>query len=255
MTQNHKQDNEELRPSEVKQNSRTLKIDVVSVFPEMIENFVGISIPKRAVESGALEVSSLDLRDFSENKHRTVDAYPYGGGGGMVLKPGPFFRAHRKLSEGLTKKPFVVQTSARGVPLSQSLANELAEKDHLVIFCGHYKGIDARVDELCDLEVSIGDYCLSGGEVAACVLIDVVARLLPGVVGCFDSVSGDSHYHGLLGPPEFTRPESFEGREIPDILLSGHHQKIKDWRLSQAEELTRVRRPDLWEKYSEKTSK
>lgn len=231
-----------------------MRIDVVTIFPEQIRSFCEISIPKRAIEAEALEVVATDLRDYSQNKHRVVDDYPYGGGGGMVLKPGPFFRAVQDLSPPDQARPYVIQPSARGVRLDQDLGKELATKSHLLILCGHYKGIDGRVDELCDLEVSLGDYCLSGGEVATCVLIDVVARLLPGVVGCSDSIESDSHYEGLLGPPEYTRPEVYEGRRIPEVLLSGHHQKIEEWRLEESKRLTRERRPDLWDKYLAKQS-
>lgn len=229
--------------------ARPLRIDVITIFPELLRAFVEYGIPRRAIEAGALEVHAHDLRDWAGNKFRHVDDYPYGGGGGMVLRAEPFFLA---LEHVLPEKPagtVVAQTSARGPVFDQAMANRFAALERLVLVCGHYKGVDARVDELCDEEFSLGDVCLSGGEVAAIAVVDAVSRLLPGVVGCFDSVTGDSHWEGLLGPPEYTRPEEFRGRKVPEVLLSGHHAKIEEWRRERAEELTRSRRPDMWERY------
>lgn len=223
-----------------------LRIDVVTIFPDLVRQFLQHGIPSRALAGGQLQVEVHDLRDYSGNKYRGVDDYPYGGGGGMVLRAEPFYLLLEELlpeprPEGLR----VVQTSARGQVFDQDAARRFAELDRLVILCGHYKGIDARVDPLCDEEVSIGDFCLSGGEVAALAVIDAVARLLPEVVGCFDSVSSDSHWEGLLGPPEYTRPVEFRGKRVPDVLLSGHHARIDAWRRERSLALTRERRPDL----------
>ncbi len=232
-----------------------MKIHVVTVFPAMVENFMQFGIPARAVQGEKLQVVAHDLREYSGNKNRQVDDYPYGGGGGMVLRAEPFYKAVEAIIPGeRAERPAkirVVQTSARGKVFDQSMANRFAELDELVVLCGHYKGIDARVDPLCDEEISFGDFCLSGGEVAALGVIDAVARLLPDVVGCFDSVSGDSHYEGLLGPPEFTRPKVFRGVEVPEVLLSGHHGKVEEWRKAQSERLTKERRLDLWEAYQQ----
>jgi len=230
-----------------------VRFDVLTIFPEMLTQFVGHGIPRKAIEAGALEVRAHDLRDWSGNKYRGVDDYPYGGGGGMVLRAEPFYDALEALLPGegpaeARARPAgtrVVMASARGRPFDQARAREYAGLERVVFLCGHYKGIDARVDELCDEELSLGDFCLSGGEVAAIAVLDAVSRLLPDVVGCFDSVAGDSHWEGLLGPPEYTRPEEFRGRRVPEVLLSGHHARIESWRKEQALAITRVRRPDL----------
>ncbi len=231
-----------------------MRIDAVSIFPEWFEPWSASSIVGRARRRGLLDLRLIDLREFTDDAHRTVDDYPYGGGGGMVMKPEPFFRCRDALlreaeSQEGGARPFFVLMSARGRLLDQSLLKELAVKEWLIVLCGHYKGVDARVESFVDLEVSIGDYVLSGGEIPAMVLMDGVVRLLPGVVGSHDSIAGDSHYDGLLGPPEYTRPPEYRGMRVPQVLLSGDHAAIEEWRRRRVEELTRLRRPDLWERF------
>lgn len=230
-----------------------LRVDVLTIFPDMIRSFVAFGIPRRAVDAGALEVQAHDLRTWAGNRYGSVDDYPYGGGGGMVLRAEPFYQALEALVPGPRGEATrVVMASARGRTFDQATAVRYAGLERLVFLCGHYKGIDARVDPLVDEELSLGDYCLSGGEVAALAVVDAVARLLPGVVGCFDSVAGDSHWEGLLGPPEYTRPEEMRGLRVPEVLLSGHHARIERWRREQAEAQTRERRPDLWRAYEQR---
>ena len=222
-----------------------MRIDVVTIFPEIFKPVLQASIVGRALHKGLLDVRCHDLREFSTDSHKSVDDYPYGGGGGMVMMAEPFFRFHEKLSEELGQRPYVVMMSARGKPYNQQAAFELAKREQMTIFCGHYKGIDARVDELVDDEISLGDFVLSGGEVPAMAIIDSVCRLLPGAVGDHASIAGDSFYDGILGPPEYTRPEDFRGRKVPEVLVGGNHALIDKWRKETALKLTKERRPDL----------
>ncbi len=225
-----------------------MKVDIVTIFPEIARGPLEASIMSRAQASGALELNYHDLRDFSENKHRQVDDEPYGGGPGMVLKPEPFFRAVAKLR---TERTRVLLMTPQGIPYHQRHAERLAQDEHLIILCGHYEGVDHRVVEaLVDEEISIGDYVLTNGTVAAAVVVDSIVRLLPGVLGD-DQSSVEESFAGdgkLIEGPQYTRPLEYEGRKVPDILLSGHHAKIADWRHDQAVERTKVNRPDLYEK-------
>jgi tRNA (guanine37-N1)-methyltransferase len=221
-----------------------LQINVVTLFPEVFEPFLGTSIPGRAAASGRARYRLIQLRDFTHDRHQTADDYPYGGGAGMVLKPEPFFEAVASLApEGP-----VILLSARGKPLRHDDAVRLSLQPEITILCGHYKDVDQRVaDGLATDEVSVGDVVLSGGEPAALCLIDAVVRLLPGALGDHESASSDSHYDGLLSPPSYTRPPEYRGLTVPEVLLSGNHAKIDAWRQEAAERLTRDRRPDLWE--------
>ena len=225
-----------------------LRINVVTLFPEWFAAPLGSSILGRAVKAKLVTYRVVQLRDYTHDKHQTVDDTPYGGGAGMVLKPEPFFEA----VEDLRAKPPIVLLSARGTPFTHERAVRYAVGAELTLLCGHYKDVDQRVaDGLGAEEVSIGDFVLSGGEPAALCVIDAVVRLLPGAIGDHESASTDSHYEGLLAPPSYTRPPSYRGLDVPDVLLSGDHDKIAAWREAQAERLTRERRPDLWSQHGE----
>lgn len=227
-----------------------MKIDVLTLFPAMFDGVFNSSILGKAREKGLVELNTVNFRDFSNNKHNTVDDYPYGGGGGMVLKPEPIFAAVESLTEQLSSKPRVILMCPQGESFTQKKAEELAREDHLIFVCGHYEGYDERIREhLITDELSIGDYVLTGGELPAMVIIDSVARLLPGVLGNESSAVTDSFSTGLLEYPHYTRPVQFRGWEVPDILLSGHHANIEKWRKRMAIERTWRKRPDLLEHY------
>ncbi len=201
------------------------------------------SIVKRATESGLLELQLVDLREFATDRHRTVDDTPYGGGPGMVMKPGPLFAAVESLRQADTR---VILLTPQGRLFSQGVASELSQLRHLVLVCGHYEGVDERVREhLVDDEVSVGDYVLTGGEIPAMVVVDAVTRLLPGALGAPESTLEESHSSGLLEYPQYTRPAEFRGWRVPDVLLGGNHGEIARWRREQAVDRTRLRRPDL----------
>jgi tRNA (guanine37-N1)-methyltransferase len=220
-----------------------LRIDVVTLFPEMFAGPLGHSILRRAIAEGTLEVRFVNPRDFTTDRHRTVDDYPYGGGPGMVMKPGPLVDAVESVAGSDSE---VILMSPAGRVFEQALAAELAGREHLILICGHYEGVDQRVAvELGVSELSIGDYVLTGGELAAMVVIDAVARLLPGVLGHAESASDESHSQGLLEYPQYTRPPEFRGRPVPDVLLSGNHAEVTRWRRRQSLERTLERRPDL----------
>ena len=230
-----------------------MRINVVTLFPEALGPFLGASIPGRAAAAGKAEYRLVQLRDFTHDRHRTVDDYPYGGGAGMVLKPEPFFEAVESLEPADRAGP-VVLLSARGRRFGHADAVRFSLAERLTLLCGHYKDADQRVAEgLATEELSLGDFILSGGEPAALCVIDAVVRLLPGVLGDHESAAGDSHYDGLLSPPSFTRPVEYRGRRVPEVLLSGNHADIAAWRQAEAERLTRERRPDLWAEYEART--
>ena len=223
-----------------------MRFDIVTIFPRMIEAALAEGILARAIQRELLTVHATDLREFTEDRHRTVDDVPYGGGPGMVLKPEPLFRAVEAIAQRSGAPQMVVMVSPHGRQFSQAEAGRLAALDRVVILCGRYEGIDDRVREnLATDELSIGDYVLSGGELPALVIVDAVARLIPGVVGDEDSVAGDSFSRGLLDYPHFTRPAEFRDWKVPDVLVSGHHGEIRKWRKRQALELTLMRRPEL----------
>lgn len=225
-----------------------MKIHVLSLFPPMFEGVFGSSILKKAQDKGAVELAVTDIREYSENKHKQVDDYPYGGGAGMVLKPEPMFNAVEAITEG--RKPRVILMCPQGERFTQKKAEELAKEEDLVFLCGHYEGYDERIREhLVTDEISIGDFVLTGGELAAMTVIDAVVRLLPGVLGQEDSHIQDSFSTGLLEHPHYTRPADFRGMKVPDVLLSGNHAKIEEWREEQSLKRTVTRRPDLFDAY------
>ena len=223
-----------------------LTINVVTLFPEIFDASLKVSILGRAAEQGLVRYRVVQLREYTHDRHKTVDDSPYGGGAGMVLKPEPFFEAVEHLRVG----PPIVLLSARGRPFTHGDAVRFAVGRQLTLLCGHYKDVDQRVaDGLEAEELSVGDFVLSGGEPAALCVLDAVVRLLPGALGNHESAATDSHYDGLLSPPSYTRPPSYRGMEVPAVLLSGDHAEIAAWRAAEAERLTRERRPDLWQKH------
>lgn len=223
-----------------------MRIDVLTLFPEMFPGPLDASILGRAVESGLVKVLLHNIRDYTEDKHHVVDDYPFGGGPGMVMKPEPLFKAVEEVAALDTSRGRVVLLTPQGRLLTQEIAEELSRERRLILVCGHYEGVDERVREhLVDDEISIGDYVLSGGELPALVLIDVVVRRLPGVLGSDESLSEESHAQGLLEYPQYTRPAEFRGWSVPEMLLSGHHAQIALWRRRQSILRTRQRRPDL----------
>ena len=226
-----------------------LTVNVVTLFPEWFAAPLAGSILGRAATAGLVQYRVVQLRDYTHDKHHTVDDAPYGGGAGMVLKVEPLVEAVEDLK--VVHGPIVL-LSARGTLFTHETAVRYSLGSELTLLCGHYKDVDQRVvDVLGAEEVSIGDFVLSGGEPAALCVVDAVVRLLPGALGDHESAASDSHYDGLLAPPSYTRPPSYRGLDVPDVLLSGDHDKIAAWRAAQAERLTRERRPDLWSRYEE----
>lgn len=228
-----------------------MRIDILTLFPAMFEGPFSESILKRSIEQGILDIHLTNFRNFAYDKHRQVDDSPFGGGSGMVLKPEPLFRAvqHVKTQSAATKKR-VVLLSPNGVTFTQNKAKELAEYEQLILICGHYEGFDARIEKnLADEAVSIGDYVLTGGELPAMVMVDTIARMLPGVLGSAESAVTDSFYESILEFPQYTRPRSFLGMDVPEVLFSGDHAKIASWRKQQALLQTVKNRPDLLENY------
>ena len=234
-----------------------MKFDIMTLFPELVDYVLGESIIGRAQKSGAISVSTHNIRDYSEDKHRRVDDTPYGGGKGMLMMAPPIYNCYsdileknKELGENISRR--VVYMSPQGKILNHEKAFELSKYDNIIILCGHYEGVDYRViDEIVDEEISIGDYVLTGGEIPACILVDSVARLVDGVLAdkeCFEkeSISG-----GLLEYPQYTRPFEYHGMKVPDVLLSGHHENIEKWRAEKSLELTCEKRPDLLKKGGE----
>ncbi|MDY4474644.1 tRNA (guanosine(37)-N1)-methyltransferase TrmD [Mitsuokella sp.] len=225
-----------------------MRIDMVTLFPGMFAGPFGDSITKRAVDKGILDIHLTNFRDYSFDKHKHVDDSPFGGGAGMVLKPEPLYRAVRDVlakTPGYEDSRRVLIMDPSGSVFNQQKAKELAEYSQLVFICGHYEGFDERIYRLADEAVSIGDFVLTGGELPAMVITDAVSRMLPGVLGDEDSAPTDSFYDGLLGFPQYTRPRDFEGMEVPEVLLSGDHAKIRQWRREQSLKKTLAKRPDL----------
>jgi tRNA (guanine37-N1)-methyltransferase len=232
--------------------------DILTIFPQLFEAFRTVGVLGKAVERDVVQIETHDLRDWADNRWRQIDDEPYGGGPGMVLQAPPVLRAVRELQTRGGSRPRTVVLGPRGRILDQALAVELAGAPHLLLVCGRYEGFDERVFDLLEVEeVSIGDYILGGGEVAAMVVIETVARLIPGVVGDSDSVSDDSFFEGLLDHPCYTRPPEVDGLSVPEALVSGDHERIRRWRLERAVEATVTRRPDLikdnWNRYSDET--
>lgn len=222
-----------------------MRIDVLTVLPDVFEPILGASVVGRARRSGVLDVRVHDLRDWTCDKHRSTDDYPFGGGPGMVMKPEPVFAALDALAADSGPSGTVVLLSPQGRPLDQTLVRQLSGSERLVLVCGRYEGFDERISTRVDLEVSIGDYVLTGGELPALVLVDAVARLQPGVLGHGDSAVVESFSEGLLEYPQYTRPASFNGLDVPEVLLSGDHARIEAWRRREAIRRTAERRPDL----------
>lgn len=226
-----------------------IRIDLISAVPGLLLSPIEHSIVKRARDAGFLEVHIHDLRDYTVDKHRKIDDYPYGGASGMVLTTQPIFDCIRKLQSERDYDE-VLFMAPDGEPMSQKLANRFSLMGNIIILCGHYKGVDQRVrDTLITREISLGDFVLSGGELPALAIVDAVARLIPGVLGDAESALEDSFQDDLLGPPVYTRPPVFEGMEVPEVLTSGNHARIKNWELEQSIERTKTRRPDLYKKY------
>ena len=226
-----------------------LKVDVITAFPEMVDHTLGTSIVGRARKAGILKLGFVNPRDFTTDKHKTIDDRPYGGGPGMLMMAEPLHQAIQKVRK---KTSFVILTSPRGQTFNQQMAKKLAKKRHLIFVCGHYEGIDARIYPEVDLEVSLGDFILTGGELATCVMIDALTRLRPGTFKKYDVTSSESFEENLLEAPQYTRPEVWRGQRVPAVLLGGNHKEIEKWKYEQALALTKKMRPDLLCKASPK---
>ncbi len=226
-----------------------MRFDILTLFPELIESHLDFSIMKRATEEGVVEVYTINPRDFTEDKHKKVDDTPYGGGAGMVLMPQPYVDAYesvRKLENSIT-----LMMTPQGEPFTDKLSDELAKYDQIVILCGHYEGFDERIrDIIKPREISIGDFVLTGGELPALCVVDSVSRKIEGTLGKIESAHDDSFSDGLLEYPQYTKPREYRGLKVPDVLLNGNHKLIDEYRHQQKVERTKVKRPDLWEKYS-----
>lgn len=233
-----------------------MKFHILTLFPEMIEQGLNNSIIKRAAEAGHLSINAVNIRDYTLDKHNKVDDYPYGGGAGMLMQAQPVYDAYKALvkehEENGRPTPRVVFMTPQGRTFKQEIAQELAKEEELIFLCGHYEGIDERVlEEIVTDELSIGDYVLTGGELPAMVVIDTVARLIPGVLNNEESANDESFAGNLLEYPQYTRPEVWHDKSVPEVLMSGHHANIAKWRHEQAVERTRIKRPDMYEKYME----
>ena len=228
-----------------------MRFDIMTLFPELVESVLGESIIGRARKNGYISVYSHNIRDYTKNKHRKVDDAPYGGGKGMLMATQPIYDCYKAVKEmqgNLSGK--VIYVSPRGRLFNQDVAREFALLECLTILCGHYEGVDQRViDEIADEEISIGDYVLTGGELPACIIVDAVSRLIEGVLPEEECYEDESIASGLLEYPQYTRPPVFNGKEVPEVLLSGHHENVKKWRLEKSLELTKERRPDLYDAY------
>ena len=223
-----------------------MRIDIMTLFPEMCEAVLSESIIGRARERGFVDIHCVNIRDFTADKHNRVDDAPYGGGMGMLMQAQPIYDCYQSLCENAEERPHLVYMSPQGQTLTQEKVKSLAQIPHLVLLCGHYEGVDERIlDEIVDEEISIGDYVLTGGELPAMVLADAVCRMLDGVLPNDEAKSLESHYNGLLEYPQYTRPEIYEGKKVPEVLLSGHHARIQTWRKAMALRNTALHRPDL----------
>jgi len=225
-----------------------MRFDCLTLFPEMMRAVLSESIIGRAAAAGILDIRCTNIRDFAENKHNRVDDYPYGGGEGMVMQAMPIYRAWRSVTDGGTVRPKVIYLSPQGKVFDQKTAVRLSQEERLILLCGHYEGVDERVLEaIVDEEISMGDFVLTGGEIPAIALIDAVGRLIPGVLSSEDAYAHESHFDGLLEHPQYTRPPECLGRKVPDILLSGHHKNISEWKREESVRRTMVKRPDMLE--------
>ena len=223
-----------------------MKFNVLTLFPDMLRSVLGESIIGRAEEKGIIELNILNIRDFSKDKHKKTDDAPFSGGGGMLMTPQPIYDAYMSIADGRKEKPHTIYMSPKGKVFNQEKAKELSKMDEIVLLCGHYEGVDQRVlDMIVDEEISIGDFVLTGGEIPAMALIDAVSRMLPGVLANEKSYGDESHFDGLLEYPQYTHPQEFMGRKIPEILISGHHKNIEKWKHEQSLIITKQNRPDL----------
>lgn len=226
-----------------------MRFHVMTLFPDMVSGGLRTSITGRAIENHIFELNIVNIRDYSRDKHKHVDDYPYGGGAGMVMQPGPVYDCYQDIVKDMDKKPRVIYMTPQGKVFSQAIAEELSKEEELIFLCGHYEGIDERVlEEIVTDELSIGDYVLTGGELPAMVMIDSISRLIPGVLNNDDSAEYESFQDGLLEYPQYTRPETFMDKKVPSVLLSGHHGNIEKWRREQSLKRTLLRRPELLEK-------
>ncbi|KGI40156.1 tRNA (guanosine(37)-N1)-methyltransferase TrmD [Clostridium tetani] len=223
------------------------RIDILTLFPDMF-NIFNHSIMGKALEKDIININTINIRDFTEDKHKKVDDYPYGGGAGMVMSLQPIVDSLNRVKESNRGK--VIFLGPRGKTFSHEMAKELSKEEELIFLCGHYEGIDERCYDYIDLEISLGDFILTGGEMACIPIVDSICRLIPGVLGKNESFMEESFYEGLLEYPHYTRPENFKGKEVPKILLSGHHENIRKWRKSKSLKITKKRRPDLFKKYN-----
>ena len=226
-----------------------MRIDILTLFPDMCKTVYSESIIGRSIAKGLIEINARNIRDYSANKHNNVDDTPYGGGMGMIMQAQPIYDCFMSLCEEIGTRPHLIYMSPQGKVLTQQRVKELAKLDNIAILCGHYEGVDERVIEaIVDEEISIGDYVLTGGELPALVLSDSIARMLPGVLANDEAMEKESHYSGLLEYPQYTKPAVWNGMEVPEVLLSGHHANIEKWRNEQSLKRTKERRPDLLEK-------
>lgn len=221
-----------------------MKIDILTLFPEMFTIF-NHSIIGRAMQKGILQIDAHNIRDYTLDKHKKTDDYPYGGGAGMVMTAQPVVDCIRSIKKKNSGK--VIFLGPRGVTFDQKIAVELSKEEEIIFLCGHYEGIDQRIYDFIDMEISLGDFVLTGGEMACIPVIDSISRIIPGVLACSESFTDESFYNGLLEYPQYTRPENFEGRLVPEVLTSGHHEKIRKWRRLQSLLITKTKRPDLYQ--------
>ena len=229
-----------------------MTIDLMTIFPWVCDGMLSESIIGKARERGLVDIRCVNIRDFAAGRHQKTDDYPYGGGRGLVMLAEPLYLCHRHLC-GEGAKPRTILMSAQGQPFCQQKAKELAREEHIILVCGHYEGIDERfIEECVDEEISLGDFVLTGGEIAACAVADAVCRLLPGVLSDEECFEEESHWNGLLEYPQYTRPSEWRGRQVPEVLLSGHHANIRKWQQEQSLARTRERRPDLYAQYLER---
>lgn len=228
-----------------------MRIDILTLFPEMCRSVYTQSITGRAIKKGCIEIYSRNIRDYTADKHNNVDDTPYGGGMGMIMQAQPIYDCYKALCEEIGTKPYLIYMSPQGRVLTQETVKELSKKINIAILCGHYEGVDQRViDLIADDEISIGDYVLTGGELPALVLADAVSRMIPGVLPNAEAMENESHYDGLLEYPQYTKPAVWNNIEVPEVLLSGHHENIEKWRREQSLKRTKERRPDLYEKHN-----
>ena len=233
-----------------------MKFTILTLFPEMVMSGLNESIIGRAKEKGIIDIEAVNIRDYTEDKHKKVDDYPYGGGAGMVMQAQPIYDAHKAVTENMEGTVRTVYLTPQGRTFNQDMAVEFAKTDNLVLLCGHYEGVDERVlEEIVTDYVSIGDFVLTGGELPAMVMVDAISRMVPGVLTNDESGTTESFHNYLLEYPQYSRPEEWHGKKVPEVLLSGHHKNIEDWRLKESVKRTRERRPDLYEKYLETEKK